>query len=138
MKVNSNKTSDYTKNQYDNRKLYHEIFIIKCNIELSLITQKILYSCSNKQFYQVLETIEYGLKENLHERDHLLQIFYSIAIALQNNTNASFFDIRIDNIMIKKIHNLNKINLQPIETNYLKINSSCIIKLAKKKKEASW
>lgn len=132
------KNFESIKNQNDNRDFYSEIFIIKCEIDLSFFTKKILEGCCNKQFYQVLETIEYNLKSNLYERDYLLQIFYSIAIFIQNNTNASFFDIRIDDIIFKKTFNFNKLNFQLIESSYLKIKAFCITKTPRKKKEPYW
>lgn len=122
----------------NNRNFYSEIFVINSEIEFSLFTRKILESCCNKRFYQVLETIEYNLKSNSDERDYLLQIFYSIGIAMQNNTNTSFFDIRIDDISLIKTCNINKINCQIIEMNYLKINLLCTVKLPKKKKLIYW
>ena len=138
MNVDGNKNYEYFKSQIDNRNFRSEVFIIPCTIKLSFFAKNILESCCNKQFYQVLETIEYSLKSNLQERAYLLQIFYAIGIAMQNNTNASFFNIRIDHINIKKTCHLNKINCQIIETNYLIIKSYCTAKPPRKKKEPYW
>nr|YP_009308907.1 hypothetical protein [Toxarium undulatum]AOS86650.1 hypothetical protein [Toxarium undulatum] len=133
-----NQNSEYIKYPLDNRKFYSEIFIIKCEVELSFFAEKILEACCNKKFFQVLETIEYSLKSNLQERDYLLQIFYSIGIAMQNNRNTNFFDIQIDDIKIQKTLNRNNINCQLIEANYLRIKLFCTVKPPKKKKEPYW
>jgi len=121
-----------------NMNFYSEVFIVKCNIDLSFFAQKILDKCCNKEFYQVLENIEYGLKFNVQEKNYLLQIFRSIAISLQNNTNVRFFDIHIYDISIKKLSQLNKLNGQLSDSTYLRIQCFCSIKTPKKKKEAYW
>lgn len=102
------------------------------------MAQKLLESCSNKRFYQVLETIEYGLKLNVLECSKILEIFYSIGISMQNNTNTEFFNIWIYDISFEKITRLNILNARKVEERYLKIDCSCTIKQQKKKKEPYW
>ena len=138
MQLNYNKNSKHKSSLPNNRNFYRQVFIMKCDVKLSFFTKQTLVSCCNKKFYQVLETIEYSLKTNLQQQNYLLQIFYSIAIAMQNNTNTSFFDIRIENIIMKKTYILNKINSRLVETNYLKITVFCTAKSQKKKKETFW
>lgn len=138
MYPNYNRNSEYWKNQMDNKKFYSEVFIVKYDMNLSFFTEKILEGCCNKEFYQVLETIEYGLKFNIQEQKYLLQIFRSIAISLQNNTNVRFFDINICDINIKKLSRFNKLNGRLSQSNYLKIQCFCTIKPPKKKKEPNW
>ena len=128
----------YNKNIENVVNIYSKIFIIKTDAELSFLTQKVLESCCNKQFYQVLETIEYLLKFNKYEQNLLVQILYSIAIALQNNTKTNFFDIKIYDIRLIKTSTINKINGQLNNINYIRIHCFCVIKPPKKKKKPYW
>lgn len=138
MQNNYNTNSDYLKNLTDNKNFYSEVFIVKYDMDLSFFAQKILDKCCNKEFYQVLESIEYGLKFNIQEQNYLLQIFRSIAVSLQNNTNVRFFDIHIYDISIQKLSQVNKLNCQLSESTYLRIQCSCSIKAPKEKKEPDW
>ena len=138
MQPNYTINSDYHKPQTDYTNFYSEVFIVKCNIDLSFFAQKILDKCCNKKFYQVLESIEYGLKFNVQEQNYLLQIFRSIAISLQNNTNVQFFDIHIYDININKLSQFNKLNCQLSESTYIRIQCFCSTKPPKKKKEPAW
>lgn len=117
---------------------YLDNFIVPCQHELSFFTQKTLESCYDKTFYEVLEIIQYQLKFNTREREYILQTLYSIAIAIQNSRNASFFDIKIYEINVKKTANSNKLNGFLSEYYYLKIRCFCTTKAPKKKKEPAW
>jgi len=133
--------SKITKSRNDEKSMvnfYLDNFTVPCPDELSFFTQKTLESCCHKTFYEILEIIQYQLKFNTREREYILQTLYSIAIAIQNSRNASFFDIKIHYINVKKTANFNKFNGFLSEYYYLKIRCCCSPKVPKKKKEPAW
>ena len=103
-------------------------------MDLSFLAQKLLESFSSKPFYQVLEIIEYTLKHNPQESNYLLQIFYSIAASMQNNTNTDFFGIWIYDITFKEISRFNRLSSQKITETYLRIACFSVVKPKKKKR----
>ena len=85
-----------------------KIFQFKYEYNLSSTAKFILNSFQNKYLYYAIDDILYGLKENLNERNNLLEILYSPILSLHNNFSVNFLDIWIREIYIDEISKPNK------------------------------
>ena len=85
-------------------------FQIQSQFPLSLTARHLLLSFTNKYIYYAIDDILYMSSISSSEREHLLDIIYSLMLSLQNDFSTNFFDIWIDSVYL---------NTNPITNRFL-------------------